>query len=32
MKPDVEVHPSIETLKSGEDVILEKAIKLAGKL
>ena len=31
IKPDVEVHLTIESLKSGHDVILEKAIELAGK-
>lgn len=31
IKPDVEVHPTIESLKTGRDVILEKAIELAGK-
>jgi carboxyl-terminal processing protease len=29
IKPDVEIHPSIESLKSGHDVILEKAVELA---
>jgi carboxyl-terminal processing protease len=29
IKPDVEVHPTIQSLKSGHDVILEKAIELA---
>lgn len=31
IKPDVEVHPSIESLKAGRDVILEKAIEVAEK-
>jgi carboxyl-terminal processing protease len=31
IKPDVEVHPTIESLKSGRDVILEKALELAAK-
>jgi carboxyl-terminal processing protease len=31
IKPDVEVHPSIESLKSGHDVILEKALELTDK-
>jgi carboxyl-terminal processing protease len=30
IKPDVEVHPTIEWLKSGRDLILEKAHELAG--
>jgi carboxyl-terminal processing protease len=29
IKPDVEVHPTIQSLKSGHDVILEKALALA---
>jgi len=31
IKPDVEVHPSIEMLKTVQDVMLEKALELAGK-
>ena len=31
IKPDVEVHPTIESLKAGRDVILEKALELAEK-
>jgi carboxyl-terminal processing protease len=31
IKPDVEIHPSIESLKSGRDVVLQKALELAGK-
>jgi len=31
IKPDVEVHPTIESLKSGRDLILEKAVELAEK-
>ena len=31
IKPDIEVHPSVESLKSGHDVILEKALELAAK-
>jgi carboxyl-terminal processing protease len=30
IKPDVEVHPSIESLKARQDVILDKALELAG--
>jgi carboxyl-terminal processing protease len=30
IKPDVEVHPTLESLKSGRDPILEKALELAG--
>ncbi len=29
IKPDVEVHPTIESLRSGHDVILEKALEIA---
>jgi carboxyl-terminal processing protease len=31
IKPDVEVQPTIESLKSGHHVILEKALELAAK-
>ena len=31
IKPDVEVHPTIESLKSGRDLMLEKALELAAK-
>jgi len=31
IKPDVEVHPTIESLKSGRDVVLEEAIELTAK-
>ena len=31
IKPDVEVHTTIESLKSGRDVVLEKALELTGK-
>jgi carboxyl-terminal processing protease len=31
IKPDVEIHPTIKSLKSGHDVILEKALELAAK-
>jgi carboxyl-terminal processing protease len=31
IKPDVEIHPTIESLKSGHDAILEKALELAEK-
>ena len=31
IKPDVEVHPSVEMLKTAQDVVLEKALELAGK-
>jgi carboxyl-terminal processing protease len=31
IKPDVEIHPTIESLKSGQDVILQKALELAAK-
>ncbi len=29
IKPDIEIHPTIEDLKAGRDVILDKALKLA---
>jgi carboxyl-terminal processing protease len=29
IKPDIELHPTIESLKSGRDVVLEKALELA---
>lgn len=31
IKPDVEVHPTIESLKSSRDIVLEKALELAKK-
>lgn len=31
IKPDVEVHPTIESLKSGRDVVLERALQLTDK-
>jgi len=31
IKPDVEARPSIEALKAGQDVVLEKALEMAGK-
>ena len=31
IKPDMEVHPTIESLRSGHDLILEKALELAAK-
>jgi len=31
IKPDEEVHPTIESLKSGRDVILQRALELAAK-
>jgi carboxyl-terminal processing protease len=31
IKPDAEVHPTIESLKSGRDLMLEKALELAAK-
>jgi hypothetical protein len=32
IKPDIEVHPTIGSLKSSHDTIMEKALKLAEKL
>jgi carboxyl-terminal processing protease len=31
IKPDVEIHPTIESLKAGRDVIFDKALELADK-
>jgi carboxyl-terminal processing protease len=31
IKPDVEVHPTIEDLRAGRDPVLEKALELASK-
>ena len=31
IKPDVEVHPSIEDLRSGKDAVLDKALELSAK-